>query len=67
MDNDSETWRGVGGRNGLLYLNPSGVLLLDFCAHHVFPPLISVFIYSVNKKGLLKLSFGHSVSFNKLL
>ncbi|KAI3359159.1 hypothetical protein L3Q82_002693 [Scortum barcoo] len=30
---DSDTWRGVIGRNGLPDLNPS-VLLLDFCASH---------------------------------
>ncbi|KAK0147792.1 Craniofacial development protein 2 [Merluccius polli] len=31
---DSETWRGVIGRNGPPDLNLSGVQLLDFCAHY---------------------------------
>ncbi|KAK0155246.1 Craniofacial development protein 2 [Merluccius polli] len=34
VGSDSETWRGVIGRNGPPDLNPSGVHLLDFCARH---------------------------------
>ncbi|TWW76582.1 hypothetical protein D4764_13G0012440 [Takifugu flavidus] len=33
VGNDSVTWRGVIGKNVPLELNPSGVLLLDFCSH----------------------------------
>ncbi|KAI3373268.1 hypothetical protein L3Q82_006570 [Scortum barcoo] len=34
VGNNSDTWRGVIGRNRPPDLNPSGVLLLDFCANH---------------------------------
>lgn len=43
VGNNNVTWRGVTGRNCLLDLNPSGVLLLDFCANHRWLMLITRF------------------------
>lgn len=34
VGSDSETWRGITWMNGPPDLNPSGVLLLNPCAHH---------------------------------
>ncbi|KAK3518703.1 hypothetical protein QTP70_008587 [Hemibagrus guttatus] len=37
VGNDSDTWRGMIGRNSPPDLNSSGVLLLDLCASHSLP------------------------------
>lgn len=36
VDIDSDTWRGVIGRNNLPDMNPSVVLVLDCCVHQSF-------------------------------
>lgn len=43
MGNDSATWRSGIGRNCLPDLNTSGVMLLDFCAHHIFSSMKTMF------------------------
>ncbi|KAK3533295.1 hypothetical protein QTP70_015170, partial [Hemibagrus guttatus] len=44
---DSDTWRGMIGRNGPPNLNSSGVLLLDFCASYSLSITITMFKHKV--------------------
>ena len=52
MGNDSVTWRDMIGRNSFSDLNPSDVLLLDFCASHS---------WSITKTIFEHKSCGHKV------
>lgn len=47
--NNSVTWKGVIGRNGLRNRNLSGALLVDFCANHSLPITNTMFEHKGNQ------------------
>ena len=56
---NSETWRGVVGKNCPPYLNPRVVLLLDFCACHGLSIMNTMVRSTLQKCPHLHLAPGH--------